>query len=381
MPVFPVYSRFDFTPVRGAGSTLYDAEGQAYLDLYGGHAVISIGHQHPHFQERLRTQLGQLAYYSNSVQIPQQTELANRLTRQASLPDHQLFLCNSGAEAVENALKLASFHRGRREVIAFRRSFHGRTSAAVNVTDKESIKSPLNKSFPVSFHSFDELLPLQKQLARRQTAAVIIEGIQGWAGIYAPPKSFLQELQKLCRKYETLLILDEIQSGYGRTGDFFAHQAAGIEADLITVAKGMGNGFPVAGLLIHPRLQAQKGALGTTFGGNHLACAAGLAVLEVIEAEGLVQRAQALGSLWRQQLGQLPGIQHIRGRGLMIGIELATPVAPLRQRLLKEHRILTGSSLNPKVLRLLPALNVPQSALTQFNEALQSVLAPKNTYA
>ncbi len=381
MPLFPVYSRFNFTPVRGSGSYLYDADDRAYLDLYGGHAVISIGHNHPHFQQKLRSQINHLTYYSTSVQIPLQKELAEKLATQSGLAEHQLFLCNSGAEAVENALKIASFYQGRREVIAFRRSFHGRTSAAVNITDKEAIKAPLNKSFPVSFYSFEDLAAIQKQLAQRKTAAVIIEGIQGWAGIYAPQAGFLQQLQVLCRKYDTLLLLDEIQSGYGRTGNFFAFQNAGIEPDLVTMAKGMGNGFPLAGVLIHPKIKAKPGMLGTTFGGNHLACTAGLAVLEVIEKENLLQQAKQNGKYWQEQLQAIPGIAKVRGQGLMIGIEMDFPIAKLRKQLLEEYHILTGSALNPNVLRLLPPLNLSTEAIDYFNQSLQQVLLHQTTYA
>lgn len=374
MSIFKVYPRLKVSPVKGKGCYLYDKNGQTYLDLYGGHAVISIGHSHPHFQQRIKDQLDQLAFYSNSLQLPIQEELAEKLVSVSEMEAYQLFLCNSGAEAVENALKLASFQEQRKRVIAFRRSFHGRTSAAVNVTDKPSIKAPINRSFPVEFHEFGQLENIQKSLAQRDVAAVIIEGIQGWAGIYTPELDFLQELQALCQKYKTLLILDEIQSGYGRSGQFFAFQKAGIQPDLITMAKGMGNGFPIAGLLIHPKIKASYGMLGSTFGGNPLACAAGLAVLEIIEKENLLENTRQVGAYFKAQLQHLPGVQEVRGRGLMLGLELNQRVAPIRQALLDQEHILTGSALHPNVLRLLPPLTLQQKQVDTFVKSLQKVL-------
>ncbi len=372
MQLFDVYPRLNFTPVSGEACYLYNAQQEAYLDLYGGHAVISIGHSHPHFKKRLEQQLQQLAYYSNSLQIPIQQELAQKLGQVSGLEDYQLFLCNSGAEAVENALKLASFQQGRKRVIAFQNSFHGRTSAAVNITDKDAIKAPINKTFPVEFHQFNDLKAIQKSLARRDVCAVVIEGIQGWAGIYPPQADFLQALQVLCQKYETLLVLDEVQSGYGRSGDFFAFQAAGIKPDLVTVAKGMGNGFPLAGVLIHPKLKASRGMLGSTFGGNHLACAAGLAVLEVLEKEKLLDNAMQVGAYWKMQLQQVPGIRAVRGRGLILGLEFDFPVADLRKLLLNDHKILVGTALHPNVLRLLPPLNISINEVDFFLQSLHS---------
>lgn len=358
MKLFDVYPLYDIEPVRGEGCYVYDAAGVAYLDLYGGHAVISIGHGHARYVERVEAQLRALPFYSNSVQNRVQEELAKRLGRVSGCEDYRLFLVNSGAEANENALKLASFWNGRTKVIAFRKSFHGRTSAAVNVTDNGAIQAPINKRFEVEFHEWNDLESVRKSLAKGDVSAVIIEGIQGVGGIYVPEVAFLEELQVFCNQHNTILILDEIQSGYGRSGKFFAFQFANIEPDLITVAKGMGNGFPIGGVLIHPKFEAKHGLLGTTFGGNHLACAAGLAVLEVLEEENLMENAAKVGAYLMQELANFDGVREVRGRGLMIGIEFDFPTGDLRKRLLYEEQVFVGSASGANVVRLLPPLSL-----------------------
>lgn len=373
MHLFDVYPVYPVAPVRAAGSWVWDTHGDRYLDLYGGHAVISIGHTHPHYVARMEAQLRNIGFYSNSVQIPQQVELAETLGRMSGYDDYALFLINSGAEANENALKLASFHTGRDKVIAFSKAFHGRTALAVAATDDPAIVAPVNQTDKVLFLPFNDEAALLEHLDDR-VAAVIIEGMQGVGGVQVPTDAFLQLLQRRCQETGAVLILDEIQSGYGRSGQFFAHQRAGIRPDLITVAKGMGNGFPVAGLLIAPHFQAKHSLLGTTFGGNYLACAAALAVLEVIEQENLMAHAAAMGEYLLSQLRLLPGIVELRGRGLMIGIELDRPCAPVRNNLVHRHKIFTGSSSNKNTLRLLPALNVEQAQLDMFLEAFAQEL-------
>lgn len=374
MKLFDVYPLLDIEPVKGEGSYIYDKEGEKYLDLYGGHAVITIGHSHPDYVGLLSTQVAKLGFYSNSVQVPLQQELANLLGRLSGYDDYNLFLCNSGAEAVENALKLGSFHNGRKKLIAFKKAFHGRTSAAVAVTDNSSYQAAINKYEDVLFLEFNNIDAVNAALEQGDVAAVIIEGIQGMGGIYVPKDNFLRQLSESCRRTGTVLILDEIQSGYGRSGHFFSHQYSGIKPDLITVAKGMGNGFPIGGVLINPEIQARHGLLGTTFGGNHMACAAGIAVLEVIEKEGLVQKAAQSGEYLLKVLPNITGIVEVRGRGLMIGIELDQPSGPVRSALLKEHHIFTGSSSQPNTLRLLPALNVLKKDLDYFLTSLEKVL-------
>ncbi len=374
MKLFDVYPLFDVEPVSGRGCYVYDVADNEYLDLYGGHAVISIGHSHPHFVAHINQQLSKLAFYSNSVQNPLQQTLASLLGQLSGCEDYQLFLCNSGAEANENALKMASFQSGRTKIIAFNKAFHGRTSAAVNVTDYEKAKAPINKLFEVEFHELNTLEGIERSLSKGDVCAVIIEGIQGIGGIHLPKPAFLEDLQRLCRKHNTPLILDEIQSGYGRSGEFFAFQYANIEPDLITMAKGMGNGFPIGGVLLHPKFKAQYGLLGTTFGGNHLACAAGIAVLEVIENEDLVKHAGHLGCHLMAKLMEINTIKEVRGSGLMIGIEFDFPVADLRKQLLFEHKIFTGSSSDPNVIRLLPPLNISQAQVDHFVNHLESVM-------
>lgn len=368
MNLFDVYPLFDITPVKGAGIYLYDAAGTRYMDLYGGHAVISIGHGHPHYVKALTEQLNKLAFYSNSVKIPMQLELAEKMGEISGYKDYSLFLCNSGAEANENALKLASFRNGKKKIIAFQKSFHGRTSLAVAATDDKSIRAAVNDSDNILF------LPLNDDAALRaafndEVCAVIIEGIQGVGGVNIPDVSFLKLLRELCDKYCASLILDEIQSGYGRSGYFFAHQYTGVKPDLITVAKGMGNGFPIAGVLISPDYKATHGLLGTTFGGNYLACAAGIAVLDIIKAENLIENARATGNYFIERLKQMDGVKEVRGMGLMIGVELNGPSAPVHNDLLKAHKIFTGSSSNKNTLRILPPLIITKTHVDQFMEA------------
>ncbi len=355
--LFDVYSLWDIEPVRAKGCRVWDKNGVEYLDFYGGHAVISIGHSHPEYVKRISEQVEKIGFYSNSVQNSLQTELAEKLAEQSGYPDYALFLCNSGAEANENALKLASFHTGKKRVIAFQNAFHGRTSGAVAITDNPAIQSPFNTGHEVTFLPLNDINAVEKELKKGDIAAVIIEGIQGVAGIFVPETEFLQQLQTLCKKHEAVLILDEIQSGYGRTGKFFAHQHADIQPDIISMAKGMGNGFPIGGILISPKFEAKKGMLGTTFGGNHLACAAAIAVLDVIKSEGLVKNADEMGGFIKSELSKLNGIKEIRGLGLMLGLELEPECADIRNKLLFESHIFTGGAKN-NVMRLLPPLSI-----------------------
>jgi acetylornithine/N-succinyldiaminopimelate aminotransferase len=367
MKPFDVYPLFPIEPVKALGSWLWDNKGVKYLDLYGGHAVISIGHGHPHYVKRIEDQLSKISFYSNSVQNPLQDKLAAKLGELSGYPDYQLFMCNSGAEANENALKLASFVTGRKKIIAFKKAFHGRTSGAVAATDNPKIVSPFNANHEITFIPMNDVAALST--IDKETAAVIIEGIQGVGGIQLPQDSFLVALQKRCKEVGGLLILDEVQSGYGRTGKFFAHQFAGIKPDLITTAKGMGNGFPVGGLLIQPGIKGVHGMLGTTFGGNHLACAASLAVLEVIENENLVKNAEVMGNYWMNELKALPSITAIRGRGLMIGFDLPESLSSLRKDLLFKHHIFTGEA-KPNTIRLLPSLALKQEEAAALIEAV-----------
>lgn len=374
MELFDVYPLFDIEPVSGRGNYVTDRAGNTYLDLYGGHAVISIGHTHPHYVRMLQEQVARLGFYSNSVQNPLQEELAAKLGELSGLGEYRLFLCNSGAEANENALKLASFHNGRSKVIAFRGGFHGRTSAAVNVTDNPSIQAPLNRLMSVEMHQWNDLAGVVSSLQQQDVCAVIIEGIQGIGGVHLPAEGFLSALSAACRENGTVLILDEIQSGYGRTGRFFAFQHEEVEPDLVTVAKGMGNGFPVGGVLIHPKFEARHGLLGTTFGGNHLACAAGIAVLDVLKSEELIDNAAATGRYLREKLAALEGGPEVRGRGLMIALQFPFSVAELRRQLLYEHRIFTGSASDPRVMRLLPPLGLSRQEADRFVTALEHLL-------
>ena len=373
MELFDVYSLYPVEPVRGKGNFVYDAAGTEYLDLYGGHAVISIGHAHPTYVEALQRQVERLGFYSNSVENSLQQELATRLGRLSGYDDYRLFLCNSGAEANENAMKLASFQTGRAKVLAFGKAFHGRTSGAVAATDNPNIVAPFNRTANVEFVPLNDIAAVRERLATRQFAAVLIEGIQGVAGIHLPTDDFLRELRTVATETGTQLILDEIQSGYGRTGRFFAHQYAGIRPDLITMAKGMGNGFPIGGVLIAPHFEAKKGMLGTTFGGNHLACAAAIAVLEVMERERLVENAARVGEYLIGQLKQLP-VKEVRGRGLMIGIEIEGSGAEFRKRLLFGEQVFTGGA-GASTVRLLPALGLPQELADRFLAKFKKILA------
>lgn len=373
MKLFNVYPLSPIQPVKAKGSLLWDQDGKKYLDLYGGHAVISIGHGHPHYVQYIQEQLSNIGFYSNSVKNSLQEELADQLGKISGYNQYQLFLCNSGAEANENALKLASFQNGRKKVLAFHKSFHGRTSLAVAATDDGSIQALVNKDHEIIFLPWNEEEQVEKHV-KDDVCAVIIEGIQGVGGIQVPEVSFLQTLKKACQKHGVLLILDEVQSGYGRTGEFFAHQYTGIHPDLITVAKGMGNGFPIGGVLISPDFKAKHGMLGTTFGGNHLACAAGIAVLEVMKKEKLIERAKLLGETWMTTFSQIDGIKDVRGQGLMIGLEFDFPIANLKQVLMEKHQILIGTSSNKNVLRLLPALTIEEEHLQYFHNCLQEEL-------
>ena len=372
MNLFNVYPLVDITPVRALGATLWDDKGQQYLDFYGGHAVISIGHSHPHYVQRLTEQLQNMGFYSNSVQIPIQRELAKKLGEVSGYPEYALFLCNSGAEANENALKLASFHTGKTRVIAFKGAFHGRTSGAVAATDNPKIVAPFNAGHAVSFLEYD-LGAVEQALQAGDVCAAIIEPIQGVGGIIMPSDDFLRGLAALCQQYGALLIADEVQCDYGRSGKFFAHQWAGIQPDIISVAKGMGNGFPIGGILIAPTLKASYGLLGTTFGGNHLACAAALAVLEVIEQEQLVEHARTLGDYLRNELLTNAGAEEIRGRGLMVGIKYDFPIKEVRDKLLAEYHIFVGNASDPTVLRLLPPLNITKAEVDRFLQALYAL--------
>lgn len=372
MMLFDVYPLFPIEPVKAQGSWLWDKNGKKYLDLYGGHAVISIGHSHPHYVQSLKQQLDKIGFYSNSVKNTLQEQLAEKLGQLSGYPDYQLFLCNSGAEANENALKLASFITGRKKVIAFKKAFHGRTSGAVAATDNPKIISPFNADHPITFLPLNDEVTLS-QTIDTTTAAIIIEGIQGVGGIHVPSNSFLQLLEKKCKETGALLILDEVQSGYGRSGKFFAHQFASIKPDLITIAKGMGNGFPVGGLLIQPDIKAVSGMLGTTFGGNYLACAASLAVLEVIEKENLIENAAALGRYWISHLKNFAEILDVRGSGLMIGFDLPETLTSLRSNLLFKHHIFTGEA-KPNTIRLLPSLALTQQEADVFLEALTAAI-------
>ncbi|MFM8912005.1 MAG: aspartate aminotransferase family protein [Flammeovirgaceae bacterium] len=374
MKLFDVYPLFPIEPVKAQGSWLWDAAGTKYLDLYGGHAVISIGHNHPHFVERLKSQLDKISFYSNSVKNSMQEELAGRLGQLSGYPNYQLFLCNSGAEANENALKLASFVNGRKKIIAFKKAFHGRTSGAVAATDNVKIVAPFNAGHEITFLPLNEPATLNAHLDNN-VAAVIIEGIQGVGGIHLPAPDFLQQLSRKCKAVGALLILDEIQSGYGRSGKFFAHQHAGIQPDLITTAKGMGNGFPVGGVLIHPDIKPWSGMLGTTFGGNYLACAAALSVLEVIDKEKLIDNAQVIGQYLMEHLNTTNVFEAVRGQGLMIGFDLPPQLGQLRNDLLYKHQIFTGEA-KPNTVRLLPSLALTKSEADVFLQALQHELKP-----
>jgi acetylornithine/N-succinyldiaminopimelate aminotransferase len=372
MNLFDVYPLNDITIVKAKGSYVWDEKGEQYLDLYGGHAVISIGHTHPHWVKRIEEQLEKIAFYSNSIKIPLQQELAEKLGKISGKEDYQLFLCNSGAEANENALKLASFHNGRKKVIAFNKAFHGRTSLAVSATDNKSYIAPVNETDNVIF------LPLNDEQALEdcfkeygdEISSVIIEGIQGVGGINVADDSFLKGIRALCNEYGAVYIADSIQCGYGRSGKFFSHDFAGVNADIYTMAKGMGNGFPVAGIIVAPHIKPKHFMLGTTFGGNHLACAAALAVLEVIEEEKLMGNAVMVGKYLRSELENIPEIKNVRGKGLMIGFDVPEEIKDLRKNLLWNQKIFTGES-KPNIIRLLPSLALKKRDAEQFIESIQ----------
>lgn len=373
MKLFDVYPLFDVNIVRGKGCHVWDDKGDEYLDLYGGHAVISIGHAHPHYVEAVSRQVATLGSYSNSVINKLQQEVADRLGAVSGYDDYQLFLINSGAEANENALKLASFHNGRTRVVSFAKAFHGRTSLAVEVTNNPKIIAPINDNGHVTYLPLNDVKAMKDELAKGDVCAVIIEGIQGVGGIQLPTTEFMQALRQACDENDTILILDEIQSGYGRSGKFFAHQYAGIRPDIITVAKGIGNGFPMAGVLISPKFTPVYGQLGTTFGGNHLACAAAVAVLDVMKSEGLVENAARVGGFLLDELKGFKGIKEVRGRGLMIGLEFESPIKELRRRLLFEQKVFTGVS-GTNVIRLLPPLCLSMKEADDFLNRLHKVL-------
>jgi acetylornithine/N-succinyldiaminopimelate aminotransferase len=373
MKLFDVYPINNITIVRANGSNVWDHKGQQYLDLYGGHAVISIGHTHPHYVKRLTDQLSKVGFYSNSIHIPLQEELANLLGEVSGKKDYQLFLCNSGAEANENALKLASFHTGRKKIVAFKKAFHGRTSLAVAATDNPNLVAPVNETENIDFLPFNDENALSDYFKEKgdTVAAVIIEGIQGVGGINVATESFLQLIRSLCDQYGSVYIADSVQCGYGRSGKFFSHDFAGVNADIYSMAKGMGNGFPIGGIIIAPHIKAKHFMLGTTFGGNHLACAAALAVLEVIRDAELMKNAEEKGNSLFKILSQFPQLENVRGRGLMIGFDVNGDLKNLRKDLLSKHYIFTGEA-KPNVIRLLPSLALGQTEIEQFKEAISS---------
>lgn len=373
MKLFDVYPLNDICIERAEGSYVWDDTGEKYLDLYGGHAVISIGHTHPHYVKRIETQLHKLGFYSNSIKIPLQVELAEKLGKVSGKEDYQLFLCNSGAEANENALKLASFYNGRKKIIAFKKAFHGRTSLAVAATDNPNIVAPVNETGNVIFLPFNDEEALEEAFTRNGISSVIIEGIQGVGGINLATNTFLQKIRALCNQYNAIYIADSVQCGYGRSGKFYSHDFAGVDADIYTMAKGMGNGFPIGAISIAPKLKPKHFMLGTTFGGNHLACAAALAVLEVIEKDDLLNNAATIGDYLMTELKKLPLIKEVRGRGLMIGIDLPDELNMVKKNLLLKHKIFTGEA-KPNVIRLLPALNITKTEADIFLKAIKAEL-------
>ena len=375
MKLFDVYPVNPINIVKAQGSTIWDAEGNEYLDLYGGHAVISIGHTHPHYVKTITDQLNAIGFYSNSIEFPIQKRLAQQLGEVSCKEDYTLFLCNSGAEANENALKLASFHTGRKKVIAFTKAFHGRTSLAVAATDNPSIVAPVNQTDNVVFLPFNDEEALTKAFSEfgEEIAAVIIEGIQGVGGIREASVSFLKLIRSLCDQYESVYIADSVQCGYGRTGDFYSHDYSGVKADIYSMAKGMGNGFPIGGIAIAPKFKASYGLLGTTFGGNHLACAAAVAVLDIIKQDNLLENAKTVGSYLIDELKKFDKVQEVRGRGLMIGIDLPAELASVKKDLLAKNRIFTGEA-KPNVIRILPALNITKVIADRFLTALDERL-------
>lgn len=373
MDLFNVYPLFDIEPVKGEGAFVIDKNGQRYLDLYGGHAVISIGHSHPHYVQTISAQLEKIGFYSNSIQNHLQKELARKLGELSGLEDYSLFLCNSGAEANENALKLASFKTGKTKVITFKKGFHGRTSAAVAVTDNPKIIAPINFRGDAILLELNNLKAVEEEIAKGDVAAVMVEGIQGIGGINIPTNEFLEGVQKLCNENGVVFILDEIQSGYGRSGKFFAYQYSSIQPDVVTTAKGMGNGFPIGGVLISPKFEPWFGMLGTTYGGNHLACAAGIAVLDVLKSQKLIANAEEVGNYLIAELGKIEAIKEVRGKGLMIGLEFENEIGEIRKKLLFDKKIFTGVS-GQHVIRLLPPLNLKKENAKLFVDKLKEVL-------
>jgi acetylornithine aminotransferase len=382
MKLFDVYPLNNITITKAQGSYVWDENGVQYLDMYGGHAVISIGHTHPHWVRRIEDQLEKIAFYSNSIHIPIQLELAKKLGEVSGKQDYQLFLCNSGAEANENALKLASFHTGRKKIIAFSKSFHGRTSLAVAATDNKSIVAPVNETDNIIFLPFNDQQALQDCFAKegKEIAAVIIEGIQGVGGINIADESFLKLIRQLCDEYGTVYIADSVQCGYGRSGLFFSHDYAGVNADIYSMAKGMGNGFPIGGILIAPHIQPKYGMLGTTFGGNQLACAAALAVLEVIQQDQLIDVAKQRGQYLLNRLKAIEGLQNVRGRGLMIGFDVPEALKDLKKKLLFDHNVFTGEA-KPNVIRLLPSLAITRKQVDEFLDVLKEAIAEITAHA
>jgi len=379
MNLFNVYPLYNITPVKALNCKIIDNNGVEYLDLYGGHGVISIGHSHPEYVSKLKNQLDNIGFYSNAIQNPLQVELAEKLGKLSGLENYSLFLCSSGAEANENALKLASFHNGKSRVIAFDNSFHGRTSAAVAVTDNKKIVAPINAQQIVTFLPLNKIELVEAELKKGDVTCVIIEGIQGVGGLDQGTTEFFQELEKLCHQYEVVLILDEVQSGYGRSGKFFAHQHHGINPDIISLAKGMGNGFPIGGILISQKFTASYGLLGTTFGGSHLACAAGIAVLDVMESQKLMDNVNEVYAYFLEVIKQIPEVIQVKGKGLMLGVEFDFDVSELRKKLIIEKHIFTGNANNKNLLRILPPLTIKKSDIDTFIVALKEALAELNS--
>ncbi|WP_299665669.1 aminotransferase class III-fold pyridoxal phosphate-dependent enzyme [uncultured Polaribacter sp.] len=375
MSLFDVYPLFNITPVRAKDVYVYDENDNEYLDLYGGHAVISIGHSHPTYVKNISEQVAKMGFYSNSIQNPMQVDLANKLEALSGCKNYELFLCNSGAEANENALKLASFHNHKKKIVAFKNGFHGRTSAAVAATDNPKIIAPINAQQEVEILALGDLVGLEKALVKNDVCAVIVEFIQGVGGLDESTAEFYEGADVLCKKYNTCFIADEVQSGFGRTGDFFAFQKYNVSPDIISIAKGMGNGFPVGGILIHPSIKASFGLLGTTFGGNHLACAATLTVLNVLEEENLMENAKEISAYFIKKSKEIPELKKLKGRGLMLGLEFDFPIAALRKNLIYKHKIFTGSAKNPNLIRILPPLTIQKKHIDVFFEALKSELA------
>jgi len=374
MPLFDVYPLYDVTPVLGKGIHVYDENGTEYLDLYGGHAVISIGHAHPNYVEAVTKQVTELGFYSNAIQNPLQKQLADKIEELSGCKGYQLFLCNSGAEANENALKLASFKTGKSRVVAFKNGFHGRTSAAVAATDNPNVVAPINAQQKVTFLELNDVVGVKGELEKGDVCAVIVEIIQGVGGLDQGSKDFFEQVYALCKSNNTMFIADEVQSGYGRSGKFFAFQHYNVTPDIISIAKGMGNGFPIGGVLIHPDIEAKYGMLGTTFGGNHLACAAGLAVLNTIKDEDLMDNVNIMSDYFIAVAKTIPQIKTIKGRGLMLGLEFDFEVGELRKKLIYEHHIFTGGAANKKLLRILPPLNIEKAHIDAFFEALKKAL-------